>query len=182
VIWTQGCSLKCPGCYNPETHSFDGGTWLSINELYNRVAALGNSIEGITISGGEPLQQAEAMAIFLKKLKSSPGLSIILFTGYEWKELERVISEDNSLNSNDLHINRHTLKSILDSIDVLIAGRFIQSKRIAKGLRGSSNKTFHFFTNRYTAKDFESLPEAEIVIGPEGNLLISGINPPNLNL
>jgi len=181
VIWTQGCSLGCPGCYNPQTHSPDSGRWVAIEELRDHIVKLGNSIEGITISGGEPLEQTAPLSRFLKLIKTETELSVILFTGYEWKELENVLS-GNCHQLNKSNLTKEFLQEIFNSIDVLIAGRFIQSKRLARDLRGSSNKTFHFFTTRYTAKDFESVPEAEIVITPDGKLLISGINPPNITL
>ncbi|MGC8742740.1 MAG: 4Fe-4S single cluster domain-containing protein [Verrucomicrobiia bacterium] len=182
VIWMQGCSLGCPGCYNPQTHSPDGGRLVSMEELRDNIVKLGNSIEGITISGGEPLEQAAPLSRFLKLIKTETRLSVILFTGYEWKELEDVLSGNNHPKTIKLNHEKEALQEILNSIDVLIAGRFIQSKRLARDLRGSSNKTFHFFTTRYTSKDFESVPEAEIVITPDGKLLISGINPPNITL
>lgn len=181
VIWVQGCSLNCPGCYNPETHSTDGGSLISIDELYSQIVSL-TKIEGITISGGEPLEQAAALGEFLKKIRASTKLSLILFTGYEWREIESIISNNGSTGKNRLSRDSNAVKLILDTVDVVIAGRFILSKRLRKNLRGSSNKTFHFLTPRYSMKDFENIPESEIVITSSGELVISGINPLNIKI
>jgi hypothetical protein len=66
-------------------------------------------------------------------------------------------------------------KEVLALIDVLIAGRYNASRRVAKGLVGSSNKVFHFLTDRYTQADFDSIPEKEITIQPDGTVIWSGI-------
>ena len=61
VIWVQGCSLGCSGCYNPATHDTKSGEWIEVANLLGRIKALNQEIEGITLSGGEPLQQWSAV-------------------------------------------------------------------------------------------------------------------------
>jgi anaerobic ribonucleoside-triphosphate reductase activating protein len=182
VIWVQGCSLKCPGCYNPDTHNQEGGIAISIENLYDKIILLKDSIEGLTISGGEPLEQAEALAELIQKIRETANFSIIVFTGYEWNELEGVLKYSEK-NTNFLPaLNRDAVKKIINSIDILIAGRFDAKQKVARHLRGSANKVVSFLNNRYNMKDLENVPEYEVVITAEGKILISGINPPRLNI
>ncbi len=163
VLWVQGCSLGCPGCFNPATHTFTGGEVLSVDELFVRIVALGDAIEGVTISGGEPLQQRPAVLALLRRLRAETALSVLVFTGFSWEEVQRFPEAE----------------SLLACIDVLIAGRFDERQRIADGLIGSGNKTVHFLTGRYTKTDLDRVPHAELILTPEGDVLSSGIDPLN---
>ena len=62
-------------------------------------------------------------------------------------------------------------------MDVLIAGRYAASQRLAHGLLGSANKTVHFLSGRYSPPDLQSIPEAEVLITPQGEIINSGIRP-----
>lgn len=166
VIWVQGCALGCSGCFNPETHAMRGGDIWPVEKLVERIIEIKNSaggekLEGLTISGGEPLHQHRALARLLQQVRDQTNLSILVFSGYDWDEL-------------------HHLKGIdrfLAHVDVLIAGRYDASRRLAQGLIGSSNKVTHFLTGRYTLADLEAVPQAEIIVKPDGDIVLSGIDP-----
>src|SRR6266852_4410273 len=117
VLWTQGCSLGCPGCFNPQTHSFDGGELVPVDDLFARLVALGDSIEGVTVSGGEPLQQRPALLSLLLRVRAETSLSVLVFTGFTWDELRSLPDAD----------------TLLACVDVLIAGRYDQARRLAVG-------------------------------------------------
>jgi anaerobic ribonucleoside-triphosphate reductase activating protein len=161
VIWLQGCTLGCPGCFNPDTHAPNAGVWQSTAALSAQVTALGSSIEGITLSGGEPLQQLPALVDFLESLRSTCRLSVILFSGYTWLEIQHMPLS-----------NR-----LLPLLDVLLAGRYSSAQRVARGLVGSNNKTVHFLSSLYSAADLDEIPEAEIILKTNGEIILSGINP-----
>jgi anaerobic ribonucleoside-triphosphate reductase activating protein len=162
VIWVQGCSLACPGCFNPETHAAAGGDLVPVEEIFRRVSSLGSAIEGITVSGGEPLQQLGSMAALLSRVSSETSLSVLLFTGFTWEEVRRMGPGAGEL---------------LSCVDVLIAGRYDQTRRLAVGLRGSANKTVHFLTGRYGPEDLEAVPPAEVIVTRDGELATTGIDP-----
>ncbi|MSU19782.1 MAG: radical SAM protein [Pedosphaera sp.] len=162
VVWVQGCSLNCAGCFNPETHALDRGEIIRVEDLFQRIVAETNLIEGVTISGGEPLQQPGPVIELLRLIKENTLLSIILFTGFQTDEIAKL----NQVN-----------QAILCYVDVLIAGRYDQSRRVAQGLIGSSNKTLSFLTRRYHWTDLEAVPPAEIILTPEGEVIMSGIDP-----
>jgi anaerobic ribonucleoside-triphosphate reductase activating protein len=161
VIWTQGCSLACPGCVNPATHDPAGGRLVSVAALARRVRALGDRIEGVTISGGEPLQQAPAVLALLEQLRCETRLSVLLFSGYAWEEI----------------LARPDAARWLGCVDVLIAGRYDARQRLACGLRGSANQTVHFLSPRNTPADLEAVPDAEVVLAADGTLQLTGIAP-----
>jgi anaerobic ribonucleoside-triphosphate reductase activating protein len=163
VVWMQGCSLGCPGCFNPDTHDFKTGERIDVERLAISLLELPPEIEGITISGGEPFQQTPALADLLASIRRSSTLSVVVFTGYTLEELNTIPSAP----------------TVFPSIDLLIAGRYEQTNRVAAGLLGSSNKKLHFLTQRYTAADMASVPDAEILINPDGSIVLSGIHPVN---
>jgi anaerobic ribonucleoside-triphosphate reductase activating protein len=129
-----------------------------------RIIAAAHGIEGLTISGGEPLQQPEALLELLAAVRERTTLSILLFSGYTLPEIQQMPRGP----------------AILAFVDVLIAGRYVQSRRLAYGLRGSANKTVHCFTDRYTREDLERVPPAEVSIDALGNITVSGIDPPSI--
>lgn len=160
VVWVQGCSLGCQGCFNPSTHDAHGGSDKDTADLETDIANLPSEIEGISISGGEPFQQPEALLDLLQRIDRT-RLSVIIFTGYSLPEIHRISNGD----------------SILQHVDVLIAGRYVHSRHLGRGLLGSSNQRIHLLTTRYKYSDFESIPCREVIIHADGTCTITGINP-----
>ena len=90
VVFVQGCTLDCPSCWNKLSHAFHG-TELAIEEIQAELANYHGeySFDGVTLSGGEPMQQAEELSKLVQGLRSAlPTLSFGMFTGYSEKELE----------------------------------------------------------------------------------------------
>ncbi len=161
VIWVQGCSLNCPDCFNPETHALKGGRPVPVDDLFDGIRALGDSIEGLTVSGGEPLQQQPALLALLRRVRRDTGLSALVFTGYTWNEVQRMPLGN----------------AFLGLIDILVAGRFDPARLLARDLRGSANNTIHFLTPRYAMNDLTAVPQGEVIIGPDGEVTLTGIDP-----
>ena len=161
VIWLRGCTLGCPGCFNPQTHSQKGGYWVSVDQLFSEVMTLQSEIQGVTISGGEPLQQMRPLLKLLQRLRSESELSILLFSGYSWNEIEGIPNG----------------KQLLSLLDVLVAGRYRQDQPGPGGLLGSSNQQIYTLSSRYSAKEVEQTPSAEVILTPDGDILLSGIQP-----
>lgn len=178
VLWVQGCTLACPGCFNAPTHPQASGQIISVDALFECTFALKDTIEGITISGGEPLQQQTAVAALLRRIKAETALSVVLFTGFSWAEIEKFkLKPQPPVGGRSVaQLQKYPL-ALLDDVDVLIAGRYDERQHIARDLRGSANKTSYFLTNRYTAADFDTIAPAEVVITPEGDIIMSGIDP-----
>ena len=161
AVWVQGCSLRCPGCSNPDTHPFVGGELMSVDDLFGRIVAPGDAIEGVTISGGEPLQQRRPLLALLRRVRQETSLSVLVFTGYTWEEVQQMPGAG----------------ALLACVDVLVAGRYDASQHLARDLRGSANQTVHLLTDCYTIVDVQSVPPAEVIVTAEGEVVVSGIDP-----
>lgn len=124
VIFAQGCRHNCDGCFNPETHSFDGG---QIFEIDNIIEKINNNymIDGVTFSGGDPLEQAYEFAYIAKNINKD--LNVWCYTGYTFEQL--------------IQANRDDWNELLKSIDVLVDGRFDKNKMEGEHkFRGSYNQ------------------------------------------
>ena len=85
VIWTQGCMHNCIGCHNPQTHSLCGGYEVDTKDIINTIKDL-KLQKGITLSGGEPFLQAEALEEIAKEAKKYK-LDVWSYTGFTFEEL-----------------------------------------------------------------------------------------------
>lgn len=163
VVWLQGCTLGCAGCFNPSTHDAAGGRERSIEELVAEMRASG--AEGLSLSGGEPLQQAQAASALLDAARVL-GMSTLAFSGYTIEEI-RALADG---------------PKVLARLDVLIDGRYVAAERLATGLRGSANQRIHLLTDRYTMEEVEATPTGEIRIGPTGEVVLTGVDPLKLKV
>jgi len=160
VLWVQGCSRRCPGCCNPATHPLEGGRTLEVGEIWSRIEGLTATLEGLTVSGGEPLEQLPGLLALLECVRSSSRLSVILFTGWTFGQVTSLPDS----------------QALLSCLDLLVAGPYESARRRPGGLRGSANQTLHFLTERYTLGDVQEVPEAEILITPTGEVLCTGVD------
>lgn len=158
VVWMQGCTLGCAGCFNPTTHDARGGREVTVEDLATQMKASGS--EGLSLSGGEPLQQAAASVALLDAARAL-GMSTLAFSGYSIDEI-RALPDG---------------PAVLARLDVLIDGRYVASERLASGLRGSANQRVQLLTDRYTLADVEATPVAEIRIGKAGEIVLTGVDP-----
>lgn len=128
-FWTQGCPHRCEGCHNPDLWNFNEGKELPNDYKGQIVKAI--SANGITrnfsILGGEPLcdENIQLTHDTVAAVRTAyPHIKIFVWTGYTLEEL-----------------NHPLMKDILDKIDVLIDGRYIQEQRdVTLKMRGSSNQ------------------------------------------
>jgi len=160
VIWSQGCTLGCPGCFNPDTHApGPPGQARTVGELVAAAAAQAGRIDGVTLTGGEPLQQPAAVAAFCGALRARTGLGIIVLTGFTRDEIEAEPAR---------------MAAVADA-DMVIAGRYNARLHLGSGLRGSRNKEYWARTGRYRAEDFAAVPDLEIAVAADGTITVSGM-------
>ncbi len=159
TLWVQGCSRFCHNCANPETHDPQCGYELSVDTIFSMITKNLGSIEGVSISGGEPLDQFEEIFLLIKKIKEETDLSVIIWTGYELEEI----------------IKAELFEELSSNTDLLITGPYVDVLRKPEGLRGSSNQDHLFFTKKYSIKDLDKVPLAEIHFR-NGQIQITGIN------
>ena len=99
AVFTQGCAHHCPECQNPETWDFEGGYDCGIDKILKAMDE-NPLLDGITMSGGDPLYQAEASYSLCSKVKEK-GLNVVVFTGYTYEELMELEKKDPELLRNN---------------------------------------------------------------------------------
>ena len=121
AVFMQGCQRNCAGCHNPETHDLNGGRLIDTTEIISAIKK-NPLLNGITLTGGEPFLQvaaADELALAAKNL----GLNVWCYTGFTFEELPP------------------DAEPLLENIDVLIDGEFIENLRdLELQFRGSSNQ------------------------------------------
>ena len=137
AIWLQGCSIECPGCVNPHLWKFDGGWNVSVDELVDVI--LESDVEGITLLGGEPFDQAEECSKLAQQVRLA-GMGVITFTGYLYEDLATS--------------DRQDWKSLLGVTDLLVDGPYLRDfPEFERAWVGSSNQRFLNLTPRYSEVD-----------------------------
>lgn len=161
VVWTQGCDLACPGCWNPDTWAFSKRLLVNTADLTATILSTPD-IEGVTLTGGEPFAQAKALAEVAQAVQQA-GLTVFIFSGHELKDLTAPAHQ-----------------ALLQSTDVLVGGRYKEDRRnLTLPWRGSENQQVHYLTNRYSFADCrESV--AEFHLGLDGRLIVTGFPPAGL--
>lgn len=132
-IWVAGCSRGCKGCSNPELWEQKPEYEISVDHLASLVENLAHdhTIDGFTISGGEPLNQPEELSALVQCLISISS-DILVYTGYQIEELKN--KQDQSINS------------VLSKIAVLIDGEYVEELNDGTFMRGSSNQRVHLLS------------------------------------
>lgn len=165
ALWVQGCTIHCPGCCNPEMFVRDGGTEMSLDALVERMrAARAKGVEGISVLGGEPFEQAAGVADVCRAAKAL-GLTVMVYSGYRLEELRA---------------RGEAAADLLAEIDLLVDGRYDREQPepappLGRRWLGSTNQRIHYFTAAYDADD-PRLREANTVEfhWSNGQLLVNG--------
>ncbi|UTR13183.1 radical SAM protein [Salipaludibacillus sp. LMS25] len=168
-VWVQGCPIHCKGCGVPWTWSFKGGTLVSIDDVFDWImeSKATHDIEGVTFLGGEPFEQAEALAHLGQKIKQTK-LSIMTFSGYYREQLDTM--------------NKKGTDELLNVTDLFIDGPFIQEQLdTSRPWVGSANQRYHFLTDtyRHLEANIEQMPNRlEISLSQEGTIQVNGMATP----
>ena len=161
VIWVQGCLRECPGCFNPDSWSFEINQLMSVDTLVEKITSNPRN-EGVTFSGGEPFWQAPALANLARKLKGK-GLNVMSFTGFT---LERLQSEYAPAGSQDL----------LSQLDILIDGPYLQSQAVNSpdSTVSSSNQRVHVFNPAFKDRITWASDQTEVHVLKDGSRIVTG--------
>lgn len=161
VLWTQGCSKGCSECFNPETWSTNIYKELSPTQIFELIKNF--EVDGVTISGGDPLEQEDELLELLMLLSTMRlRKGVILFSGFTRAEIS----------SNFIR------EQCLKYIDVLIDGRYEKNLKIDFSLRGSSNQEFYSFSDKISSDELSFDQEIEIS-SLEGDIMMTGF--PNIS-
>lgn len=128
VLWTQGCPHNCKGCHNPSTHDFNGGFLTNTDTIIEELSSNMSFEDGITLSGGDPFMQAEAVNEIAKYVKSI-GKDVWTYTGFTYEKLIELGGKNDNI------------MKLLNNIDVLVDGKFIlEQKSLDLFYMGSRNQ------------------------------------------
>ena len=121
-IYLAGCSHHCPGCHNPESWDMNGGEERTLDELRDIIAY---NEAPVTFSGGDPLAQAQPLALLINRIKQELGYNVWCYTGYTWQQVTQ----------------QPQLMAVVRQLDVLVDSPFLMAERDTKlRFRGSRNQ------------------------------------------
>ncbi|RHW25417.1 radical SAM protein [Nocardioides immobilis] len=160
-VWVQGCTIGCSGCASVDTWDPSGGSSLELAEAVDRVArALTDDITGITVTGGEPFQQAPAVAELLTRLREIDPLrnhDVLVFTGYTASRAERLGP------------------GLWEQADALVCGPYLPGRGAGGWLRASDNQELVLRTRR--GQHRFAVPAAPVVqvAANDGDVTLAGL-------
>ena len=127
AVFVQGCPHHCPGCHNPQTHDPEGGYDCELQKILDAFDK-NPMLRGITLSGGEPFEQAERLLPLAKAIVER-GKDVVAFSGYTFEELMKKSEQ------------APAVKELLSLCCLLIDGRFVLAERdLTLRFRGSRNQ------------------------------------------
>ena len=159
AVWVQGCPFRCPGCLAPDWLPFRTAQLISPAVLAERILA--TPVTGLTLSGGEPMLQAQALSDLVALVRARRAIDVICFTGFRYEDL--------------LSLPQAAL--LLAQLDLLIDGPYLSRLNAGRGLRGSTNQRFLHLSPRLRGVDFAALPRKVEVFLSDGQALLVGVPP-----
>ena len=162
-IWLCGCDKRCNNCVSPEFQNIDGGEILSVDDIIHIVKERSEVIDGITISGGEPLKQAEELKVLIENLLLLEIEDILIYSGYTLQQIQ-------CMNNSDIDY-------IVNNAACIIFGEYREEQNDGVGLRGSANQeiVINKFHERY--RDAANCIRKQQIIFSENKTIIIGIPP-----
>ncbi len=156
ALWVQGCAIRCAGCCNPGMFPAEGGVAQAVEALVEEIVAAG--VDGLTLLGGEPFDQAEACAALARAVRAT-GRSVMVFTGYLREALEQ----------------RPDGRALLAATDVLVDGPYDRTRpEKARRWIGSANQRVHQLTDRHAGDPAWDLGDEVVITLRRGLLEVHG--------
>lgn len=165
-LWLQGCTLGCPGCMSPELFERRESCRQKVGEVFRQILLRAPDHRGLTVSGGEPFQQAPGLRKLLFLVRRHTSLDILVYSGYTLGELEKGPAE---------------MAAALSLVDVLIAGRYRCDLPSSEPWLGSGNQQMHLLSPRarldqeYANPSRGNSPSLQVHIGKDETLNLIGI-------
>ena len=173
IVYFQGCNLGCASCWNPATHAFTGLS-REVEDVAAQIAAADrtHAIDGVTFSGGEPMQQALDLLDLIRLLRRArPEISIGMYSGYTERELDS--GRFWTRYGIALEARHRVWADIKQHLDFAVLGRFVAARPSQLPMRTSANQALRLFSSRYREEHFKPL-EFEVHIEAQGLVQITG--------
>jgi len=161
-VWVQGCTLHCPGCISADTWAPGLGA-TTVDAVMDAMAAWIPEAGGLTVSGGEPFEQPEALEALLQAWRAQASGDVLVFTGLAFAAVEPWLDAHPGL------------------VDAVMAGPYVREAPQTLALRGSDNQTLHRLTDagqRFAAYDRAAQPvdrRLDVMFDVEGGAWFAGI-------
>jgi anaerobic ribonucleoside-triphosphate reductase activating protein len=168
VVWVQGCLRHCPGCFNPNSWSFETNQLISIDSLAHQILRNPHNT-GVTFSGGEPFWQAPALTQLARRVKAA-GLNVMAFTGFTLAELQN-------------HYSPAGATELLQELDLLIDGPYIEALKVNSpdSPLSSSNQRLHVFNPQLQDQITWASNQIEVHVLKNGDRIVTGYSRYELN-
>lgn len=163
AIWVQGCQLSCSGCIAPEWIPLKPAQIVTIESIAKVLTEL-PTLDGLTISGGEPMLQPEALGLLVSQVRRFRSINVICFSGFIYEHLKQYPLDSG-------------VSKFLREVDVLIDGPYQKNSNNDTGLRGSANQQIHHLTPALQMYDLSSWPRSIEIFIRQQEMLIAGIPP-----
>ncbi len=159
-IWVQGCTIRCKGCANYHMWDKEGGISYTTDDLLTLIKSYRDRVEGVTFLGGEPLEQIKPVTVVSKAVQKL-GLSVVVFTGYEYNDLN----------------GRADFQELIRYVDILIDGKYEADKQdFSRAWVGSNNQKYYFLSSRYDESVITNYKnKIEVRINPDNKIVMSGM-------
>lgn len=161
-VWFQGCSIRCPGCISVDSWEVGLGQ-TTVGDVLNAVRPFATLADGLTVSGGEPFDQPDALAALLTGWRDLSQTSVLVFTGFEFEAIEPWLLSNPGL------------------VDAVITGPYRSDLPQTLALRGSDNQKIHALTALGTELSGFERPlvdgdrRLDVMFDAEGNAWLAGI-------
>lgn len=161
VVWVQGCPRECPGCFNPDSWSFETNKLVSVDSLAADIIK-NTENTGVTFSGGEPFWQASALASLARKVKAA-GLNVMAFSGFTLQQLQSESAPPGS-------------QELLAELDILVDGPFVESQAIHSPTSpvSSKNQQVRVFNPALADQINWASDQIEVHILKDGDRIVTG--------
>jgi len=148
VMWVRGCSLACPGCMTPELWAVGSPmNFTSVERVAELLRPLLKKADGLTISGGEPMEQPAALTSLIRLLRAeNANLEVLVYSGYSLEALMK---------------RGQIVTGFLEEIDILIDQPFLKAAPNTLKWRGSDNQRVHYLSSnaQIYASDDDNAPK-----------------------
>lgn len=161
VIWVQGCLRECPGCFNPDSWSFEPNELIAIDDLVERILSEPRN-EGVTFSGGEPFWQAQALAEVARRVQAR-GLNVMSFSGFTVEQLQAKSAPAGA-------------QDLLAQLDILVDGPYIESLALNDPTSpvSSKNQRVHVFNPALEDRITWASDQIEVHVLKDGSRIFTG--------
>ena len=158
-IWVSGCDKRCKNCISPEFQKESAGRYLSVDEIVDIIKSREDMIDGVTISGGEPLKQAEELKRLIEKLLLLGIEDILIYSGYTREQIELM--------------NNSNMDYILSNSACVILGEYVEKQNDGLGIRGSRNQ--EIIVNKFKERYWNAancIRKQQIILSENGAMVI----------